>query len=88
MESEDTTYGKMENHIKRMVSGEVVLVGELEAIGAKGIYVPKLGRGSGKEEAVKDAANFLLNGYSFSQTRNKEKYDILHNNGDGTFTRK
>lgn len=83
----NSTYALMHNYINEMESGETVSIDALRAIGMTGEYKPKPS-GQDKNLAVNDAADFLLSGYSNPVSRNPDTYNILTNNGDGTFTRK
>jgi hypothetical protein len=84
----NTGYTLMHNFIQEMIPGEKISEDALISLGMTGTYRPKPGWGSGKENAVKNAAGFLLSGFSSTRVGGNPRFSILSNNGDGTFTRK
>jgi hypothetical protein len=83
----DTGFAKIYNHIQEMEQGESTSFDAMMALGMTGSYCPKYGHGRTKGEAVAGSASFLLSGFSHEGARDPD-YNILQNNGNGTFTRK
>jgi hypothetical protein len=69
-----------------MVSGEIISLSALVALGNTGGYRPRP-LAHDRKEAVQQAAMFLLSGFSNPNARNPA-YNILENLGNHTFKRR
>jgi hypothetical protein len=83
----NTGFAEVYNYIIDMEQGETTTVEAMKALGMTGTYHPKPGQGREKKVAVEELTSFLLGGFSNPNARDPD-YNILRNNGDGTFTRK